>query len=60
MSTETSDKITLHVMTRRFDFGIAVGLSAKDATLCVDHARDLGASMDVGAVVDDGSPRGQL
>lgn len=47
------DKIPKHVLTRSFDFGFAIGLSAKDVRLCLEEAVDLGVPMQVGRAVVD-------
>jgi len=47
----TTDKIPKFVLTRSFDFGFAIGLSAKDIRLCLDEAEALGVPMVVGSAV---------
>jgi len=47
----TSDKIPKFVLTRNFDFGFAIGLSAKDIRLCLEESEALGVPMVVGAAV---------
>lgn len=47
----TSDKIPKYVLTRNFDFGFAIGLSAKDIRLCLEESEALGVPMVVGAAV---------
>lgn len=48
-SNASEDKIPKYVLTRNFDFGFALGLSAKDARLCLDEAEALGVPMMVGS-----------
>jgi len=50
-NTATQDKFPRAVLTGRFDFGFATGLSYKDVRLCVDEAETLGVPMVVGAAV---------
>ncbi|MCC7047115.1 MAG: NAD(P)-dependent oxidoreductase [Alphaproteobacteria bacterium] len=50
-NTATQDKFPRAVLTGRFDFGFATGLSYKDVRLCVDEAEALGVPMVVGAAV---------
>lgn len=47
----TTDKIPKFVLTRKFDFGFAIGLSSKDLRLCLEEAEALGVPMVVGAAV---------
>lgn len=47
----TTDKIPKFVLGRSFDFGFAIGLSAKDAKLCLDESDALGVPMIVGSSV---------
>ncbi|ANI80201.1 NAD(P)-dependent oxidoreductase [Sphingobium sp. EP60837] len=47
----TTDKIPKYVLTRQFDFGFALGLSAKDLRLCIEETAKLGAPMAVGGAV---------
>lgn len=47
----TTDKIPKYVLTRSFDFGFAIGLSAKDLRLCIDESEALGVPMVVGSAV---------
>lgn len=48
-SNASEDKIPKYVLTRSFDFGFALGLSAKDVRLCLDEAEVLGVPMIVGS-----------
>ncbi|MFE3838231.1 NAD(P)-dependent oxidoreductase [Pseudogemmobacter sonorensis] len=48
-SNASEDKIPKYVLNRKFDFGFALGLSAKDARLCLDEAEALGVPMMVGS-----------
>jgi 3-hydroxyisobutyrate dehydrogenase-like beta-hydroxyacid dehydrogenase len=48
-SNASEDKIPKYVLTRSFDFGFALGLSAKDVRLCLDEAEALGVPMIVGS-----------
>lgn len=50
-NTATEDKFPRCVVTRRFDFGFATGLSFKDVRLCVEEAEALGVPMVVGSAV---------
>jgi len=47
----TTDKIPKFVLDRSFDFGFAIGLSSKDARLCLEEADALGVPMVVGSAV---------
>ncbi len=47
-SNASEDKVPKYVLTRSFDFGFALGLSAKDVRLCLDEAEALGVPMIVG------------
>tara|TARA_B100000949_G_C14245315_1_gene435519 strand:+ start:470 stop:1408 length:939 start_codon:yes stop_codon:yes gene_type:complete len=47
----TTDKIPKFVLTRKFDFGFAIGLSAKDVRLCIEESEAQGVPMVVGAAV---------
>lgn len=47
----TTDKIPKYVLGRGFDFGFAIGLSSKDARLCLEEADALGVPMVVGSAV---------
>lgn len=47
----TTDKIPKFVLTRSFDFGFAIGLSAKDIRLCLEESDALGVPMVVGSAV---------
>ncbi|WP_454688584.1 NAD(P)-dependent oxidoreductase [Achromobacter aloeverae] len=44
----SEDKIPRFVLTRRFDFGFALGLSAKDVRLCHEESEQLGMRLRVG------------
>ncbi|MCO5070016.1 MAG: NAD(P)-dependent oxidoreductase [Rhizobiaceae bacterium] len=48
-SNASEDKIPKYVLTRSFDFGFALGLSAKDVRLCLDEADALGVPMIIGS-----------
>lgn len=50
-NTATTDKIPNFVLPRSFDFGFAIGLSAKDVKLCLDESDALGVPMIVGSAV---------
>ncbi|MCC6470452.1 MAG: NAD(P)-dependent oxidoreductase [Alphaproteobacteria bacterium] len=50
-NTSSQDKFPRAVLTGKFDFGFATGLSYKDVRLCVDEAESLGVPMVVGAAV---------
>jgi 2-hydroxy-3-oxopropionate reductase len=45
------DKLPKHVLTRKFDFGFPIALSAKDARLCLEESDRLGVPMIVGNAV---------
>ena len=47
----TTDKIPKFVLTRSFDFGFAIGLSAKDLRLCLEESDAYGVPMVVGSAV---------
>ena len=47
----TTDKIPKFVLSRSFDFGFAIGLSAKDIRLCLEESEALGVPMVVGSSV---------
>jgi 2-hydroxy-3-oxopropionate reductase len=47
----TTDKIPKFVLTRSFDFGFAIGLSAKDLRLCLEESDAFGVPMVVGSAV---------
>lgn len=47
----STDKVPKFVLNRGFDFGFAIGLSAKDARLCLDESEALGVPMIVGSAV---------
>ncbi|MEI2417626.1 NAD(P)-dependent oxidoreductase [Orrella sp. JC864] len=53
----SEDKIPRFVLTRSFDFGFAIGLSAKDVRLCLEESERLGVPLRVGdaarRLVDD-------
>lgn len=51
-NTATEDKFPRCVLTRRFDFGFAVGLMHKDVKLAVSFAESLGVPMIVGNAVN--------
>jgi 2-hydroxy-3-oxopropionate reductase len=44
-------KIPKFVLSRSFDFGFAIGLSAKDLRLCLEESDALGVPMIVGSAV---------
>lgn len=50
-SNASEVKIPNFVLSRSFDFGFAVGLSAKDVRLCMEEADRLGIPMPVGQAV---------
>tara|TARA_Y100000815_G_scaffold272862_1_gene302702 strand:- start:3223 stop:4143 length:921 start_codon:yes stop_codon:yes gene_type:complete len=50
-NTATTDKFPKHVLTRAFDFGMSIALSAKDARLCLEEADRMGVPMPVGTAV---------
>jgi 2-hydroxy-3-oxopropionate reductase len=50
-SNATLTKIPKFVLTRSFDFGFAIGLSAKDIRLCLEESDALGVPMIVGGAV---------
>jgi 3-hydroxyisobutyrate dehydrogenase-like beta-hydroxyacid dehydrogenase len=50
-NSATQDKFPRSILTRRFDFGFATGLSYKDVRLCIDEAEALGVPMVAGAAV---------
>jgi 2-hydroxy-3-oxopropionate reductase len=50
-SNASEVKIPNFVLTRSFDFGFAVGLSAKDIRLCMEEADNLGIPMPVAQAV---------
>jgi len=47
----SEDKIPKFVLTRSFDFGFALGLSAKDIRLCLETSEQLGVPLRVGEAV---------
>ena len=47
-SNASEDKIPRFVLTRSFDFGFAMGLSAKDVRLCHEESQQLGMQLRVG------------
>lgn len=51
-NTATEDKFPRCVLTRRFDFGFAIGLMHKDSKLAVAFAESLGVPMIVGNAVN--------
>ena len=50
-NSATQDKFPRSVLTRKFDFGFATGLSYKDVRLCLDEGEALGVPMIAGAAV---------
>lgn len=50
-TTSSTDKIPNHVLTRGFDFGMTVGLSAKDIRLCLEESDRNGVPMVIGSAV---------
>ncbi|MAC77812.1 MAG: oxidoreductase [Rhodobacteraceae bacterium] len=50
-NSATGNKIPKFVLPRTFDFGFALGLSAKDARLCLEEGDKLGVPMIVGTAV---------
>lgn len=50
-NTSSTDKIPNYVLNRNFDFGMPIGLSAKDARLCLEVSDRLGVPMIVGTAV---------
>lgn len=50
-NTSTTQKIPRHVLPRTFDFGMPIGLSSKDARLCLEEGDRLGVPMVVGNAV---------
>jgi 3-hydroxyisobutyrate dehydrogenase-like beta-hydroxyacid dehydrogenase len=50
-NTATTDKVPKHILPRSFDFGMPIGLSAKDARLCLEEADRVGVPMVVGSAV---------
>lgn len=50
-NTASTSKFPKHVLTRSFDFGMPIRLSAKDARLCLEEAERLGVPMLVGTAV---------
>lgn len=50
-SNASEDKIPKFVLTRSFDFGFAIGLSAKDIRLCLETSERLGVPLRVGDAV---------
>lgn len=50
-NSATGNKIPKFVLPRSFDFGFALGLSAKDARLCLEEGDKLGVPMIVGTAV---------
>ncbi|KQX38116.1 oxidoreductase [Devosia sp. Root436] len=51
-NSATVDKLPNFVLSRSFDFGFALGLSAKDTKLCLDAAQSLGVPMMIGSAVN--------
>lgn len=52
-TSASTSKIPKHVLNRRFDFGMSVGLSVKDLQLCLDEAGRHGVPMLVGRTVGE-------
>jgi len=50
-NSATQDKFPSSILTGRFDFGFATGLSYKDVRLCVEEAEAIGVPMVVGGAV---------
>lgn len=50
-SNASEDKIPKYVLSRSFDFGFAIGLSAKDVRLCMETGERLGVPLRVGDAV---------
>ena len=50
-SNATTDKVPKYIIGRNFDFGFSIGLSAKDARLCLEESEALGVPMVVGSAV---------
>ena len=50
-SNATLDKVPKYIIGRGFDFGFPIGLSAKDARLCLEESEALGVPMVVGSAV---------
>ncbi len=50
-NTAAGDKFPRCVLTGKFDFGFAIGLSYKDVRMCVDEAEGMGVPMVAGAAV---------
>lgn len=50
-NSSTVDKVPNFVLPRGFDFGMPIGLSAKDARLCLEESDRLGVPMVVGNAV---------
>ena len=50
-NTASTSKFPKHVLTRSFDFGMPIRLSAKDARLCLEEADRHGVPMFVGTAV---------
>jgi len=50
-SNASEDKIPKYVLSRKFDFGFALGLSAKDVRLCLEESERLGVPLRVGNAV---------
>ncbi|MEJ8572083.1 NAD(P)-dependent oxidoreductase [Microbaculum marinum] len=50
-SNASLTKIPKFVLTRSFDFGFSLGLSAKDSKLCIQQAEELGVPMIVGSAL---------
>ena len=52
-TSASTSKIPKHVLNRRFDFGMSVGLSVKDLQLCLEEAGRHGVPMLVGRTVGE-------
>ncbi len=52
-TSASSDKFPNFVLPRTFDFGFAIGLSAKDVKLCLDEGVAMGVPMPIGKSVVD-------
>lgn len=50
-NSATQDKFPRSILTGKFDFGFATGLSYKDVRLCVEEAEAMGVPMVVGGAV---------
>jgi 3-hydroxyisobutyrate dehydrogenase-like beta-hydroxyacid dehydrogenase len=52
-NSASSDKFPNFVLPRTFDFGFAIGLSAKDVKLCLEEGTAMGVPMPIGQSVVD-------